>query len=365
MSTILIAEDLDELLKLSDRIAVMFRGKLVGYADPRRTSREEIGLMMSGEQRTINTMKLVIERRDISSPCCASRAPVSRFHGPAVPGLLLLAAGINPLAAYREILVEAVGSVYGLSETLVKATPLIICRPRCQPRLSHADLEHRCRRADLHGCHGRHLGRPFSGWQPLAADALHVRAAFLCGGLWAGVAGFLRARWQVNEVIVTLMMNYIAILFVDYLVYGPWRDPKGFNFPLTAQFQRSRPLFQLFRHPPAQRFFLLALLCAAFLSVHGAHHLGLPDQGHRQQPAGGPLCRECAPAITIFCGPVFQRRGCRASPASVRLPGSSTASSTALPRLRLHRHHHRLAGATQRPGCRHCLAADGHSAGRR
>jgi simple sugar transport system ATP-binding protein len=51
MSTILIAEDLDELLKLSDRIAVMFRGRLIGYADPRHTSREEIGLMMSGERR--------------------------------------------------------------------------------------------------------------------------------------------------------------------------------------------------------------------------------------------------------------------------------------------------------------------------
>jgi len=49
MSTILIAEDLDELLKLSDRIAVMFRGKLIGYVDPRKTTREEIGLMMSGE----------------------------------------------------------------------------------------------------------------------------------------------------------------------------------------------------------------------------------------------------------------------------------------------------------------------------
>ncbi len=51
MSTILIAEDLDELFKLSDRIAVMFRGRLIGYADPRHTSREEIGLMMSGERR--------------------------------------------------------------------------------------------------------------------------------------------------------------------------------------------------------------------------------------------------------------------------------------------------------------------------
>ncbi len=53
MSTILIAEDLDELLKLCDRIAVIFRGRLIGYADPRTTTREEIGLMMSGEKRRI------------------------------------------------------------------------------------------------------------------------------------------------------------------------------------------------------------------------------------------------------------------------------------------------------------------------
>ncbi|NOY13395.1 MAG: ABC transporter ATP-binding protein, partial [Deltaproteobacteria bacterium] len=50
MSTLLIAEDLDELLKLSDRIAVMFRGRLVGTVDPQTTTREEIGLMMAGEK---------------------------------------------------------------------------------------------------------------------------------------------------------------------------------------------------------------------------------------------------------------------------------------------------------------------------
>jgi len=52
MSTILISEDLDELLKLSDRLAVMFRGRLVGFVDPRQTTREAIGLMMSGEAQT-------------------------------------------------------------------------------------------------------------------------------------------------------------------------------------------------------------------------------------------------------------------------------------------------------------------------
>jgi ABC-type uncharacterized transport system ATPase subunit len=49
MSTILISEDLDELLKLCDEIVVMFRGRLAGSVDPQTTTREEIGLLMSGE----------------------------------------------------------------------------------------------------------------------------------------------------------------------------------------------------------------------------------------------------------------------------------------------------------------------------
>ncbi len=93
-------------------------------------------------------------------------------------------------------------------------------------------------------------------------------AAFIAGGSWAGVAGFLRARWQVNEVIVTLLMNYIAILFVDYLVYGPWKDPKGFNFPLTAQFADGARLAQYFDTRLHSGFFLalfIALLLYLFM----------------------------------------------------------------------------------------------------
>ena len=58
----------------------------------------------------------------------------------------------------------------------------------------------------------------------------------LAGGTWGAVTGFLRNKWNVNEIISTLMLNYIAILTMDYFVYGPWRDPQGMNFPLTAPF---------------------------------------------------------------------------------------------------------------------------------
>jgi simple sugar transport system permease protein len=59
---------------------------------------------------------------------------------------------------------------------------------------------------------------------------LMLVAGFAAGALWGMLPGLLRAYWQINETIVTLMMNYIGILWVDYLLFGPWKDPKGFNF---------------------------------------------------------------------------------------------------------------------------------------
>ncbi len=211
-------------------------------------------------------MKLVTERREISSKLFRFSAPlVSIGIALFVAGFLLLAAGVNPLAAYRDILVESLGSIYGLSETLVKTTPLIFAG-------LGVSLAFRMQIWNI-GAEGQiYIGAMaasgvalFSGidnhWLMLAAM---FTGAFVCGGLWAGVAGFLRARWQVNEVIVTLLMNYIAILLVDYLVYGPWKDPQGFNFPLTAQFSDTARFAEYFDTRLHSGFFL-ALGCALLL----------------------------------------------------------------------------------------------------
>ena len=58
----------------------------------------------------------------------------------------------------------------------------------------------------------------------------------LGGGGWAALAGVLRARGWVSETISTLLMNYVAVLLVNFLVFGPWRDPEGVNYPQTAPF---------------------------------------------------------------------------------------------------------------------------------
>ncbi len=211
-------------------------------------------------------MRPVIERREITSPLFRFSAPlISIAIALFIAGFLFLIAGISPLAAYREIIFESVGSVYGLSETLVKTTPLIFAGLGVSLAFRMQIWNIGAEGQIYMGALGASWVALFSGignhWLMLSAM---FAAAFLCGGLWAGVAGFLRARWQVNEVIVTLLMNYIAILWVDYLVYGPWKDPKGFNFPLTAQFSDAARFAEYFNTRLHSGFFL-ALLCALLL----------------------------------------------------------------------------------------------------
>ena len=68
--------------------------------------------------------------------------------------------------------------------------------------------------------------------------------AGIAGGGWAAIAGYLKARWNVNETITTLMLNYIAIHLADYFIYGPWKDPDSLGFPMTAPFPEAARLPQ-------------------------------------------------------------------------------------------------------------------------
>ena len=74
-------------------------------------------------------------------------------------------------------------------------------------------------------------------------------ASFLMGGGWCLITGFLKAKMSVNEILTTLMLNYVAILIVDFLVHGPWRDPKGYGFPLSIEFPDYARLNLVFGSP--------------------------------------------------------------------------------------------------------------------
>lgn len=181
---------------------------------------------------------IVTKRKETSALFKISATFISLFLSLFIAGLFLLIADVNPIAAYRDIIIESLGSFYGLSETLVKTTPLIFCGLAVALAF-RMNLWNIGAEGQLYmGAIGATYIALFSGiqihWMMMAAMFL---AAVFAGGMWASVAAFLKAKYNVNEVIITLLMNYIAILFGNFLIYGPWKDPKGFNFPLTAQFE--------------------------------------------------------------------------------------------------------------------------------
>ena len=149
----------------------------------------------------------------------------------------------DPLEVYTAMFKGALGSQYGLAETVVKAIPLMLCALGISAafRMQLWNI----------GAEGQfYMGAFAASYLPLTYPQLPMwlmlpgMALLGCigGGLWGLVPAVLRARWKVNENITTLMLNYVAILWVDFLVYGPWKDPKGFNFPLTAKFTAAAAL---------------------------------------------------------------------------------------------------------------------------
>jgi general nucleoside transport system permease protein len=163
-----------------------------------------------------------------------------------IGGILMACMGIPPLQAYRQMLGGAFGSAYGLSETLVKAIPLMIMG------LAVA-IAFRMVLWNI-GAEGQYcIGALFACGIALAMPKHHgalmipliFAAGFFGGALWGAIAGALKAYFRANEIITTLMMNYIAIHLLDYLVYGPWKDPGGYNFPMTAVLGAGAHLPQL------------------------------------------------------------------------------------------------------------------------
>lgn len=155
-------------------------------------------------------------------------------------GLLLNLSGHDPLEAFRVLWMGAFGNLNRFGETLVKATPLFMLGLA-------VSVAFRCQLWNI-GLEGQFLaGAIASIWFALtfphlpkpAAHVLIPLAGFAGGALWGLLPAVLKSRLNVNEVITTLMMNYIAIYFLAYLVRGPLLDPGGFGFPQSPNVAES------------------------------------------------------------------------------------------------------------------------------
>ena len=113
------------------------------------------------------------------------------------------------------------------------------------------------------------------------------------GGMaWAAIPAFLKNRFSANEILTSLMLVYVAQLFLDWLVRGPWRDPQGFNFPKTVNFRRLAAAADAWGEPSTSAPCFAPACAGVVLAFHdGAHAQGLRDAGAWERAARRALRR--------------------------------------------------------------------------
>ncbi|XXJ18031.1 ABC transporter permease [Desulfovibrio caledoniensis] len=205
-----------------------------------------------------------IEAREQVSLSMKTLAPVLAVAAAmAVCSALLVWAGASPLEGWALMLKGALGSTFAVTETLTRATPLIFTGLA-------AAVAFRAKLWNI-GAEGQlYIGAVVATWLGTGPfempPYLMIPYLFLAGALGGGLLlllpTLLKTKLQVDEVVTTLLLNFIVLLFVNWLVFGPWKDPMAMGWPQAAPVVDSALLPQLIAKTRLHLGFLLALACA-------------------------------------------------------------------------------------------------------
>jgi len=191
--------------------------------------------------------------------------------------------GRDPAAALMVMFVAPLQSIDGLAELALKATPLLLCALGIaigvRANVWNIGAEGQL---TIGAICGGGIALAFGGdghWFVLPLELL----AGIAGGMaWAGLAAFLRNRFNAHEILTTLMLSYVAVHLLGWLVHGPWQDPEGFNFPQTREFAEDALLPLLV---PGTRLTIAALFALAAVPVAGVL-MGRMMEGYRLRVVG-------------------------------------------------------------------------------
>ena len=237
---------------------------------------------------------LKLERRTAPSFLMKAASPLFAAVAMLLTGIIIFTVlGKDPQQAFFVFFVKPLENTYGIGELLLKATPLMLCA------LGLA-IGFRANVWNI-GAEGQLTMGAFAGggvalW---LGDDIHawglplmLLAGALGGMAWAAIPAFLRNRFNTSEILVTLMLVYIAQLFLSYLVHGPWRDPQGYNFPQSRAFNDAYIMPLLIEGTRTHWGFVLGLVLAGASWLFSAKTYA----GYRMQVAG------LAPAAATYAG---------------------------------------------------------------
>lgn len=237
---------------------------------------------------------LKLEPRPQASRFWSYSSPLLALAVTVIIGVILFAAlGKDPVKGLQVFFWEPIKSPYALGELMVKATPLLIIA------LGLAV----CFRSNVWniGAEGQFvIGAVVAGGVALLAGketgrwivAAIILAGVAGGMAWAAITALLRDRFNANEILVSLMLVYVADLVLSFLVYGPWKDPAGYNFPQTKTFEAITQIPRLMQGSRVSIGLLIALLGVGALWIF----LFRTRAGFAQQVGG------LAPAAARYAG---------------------------------------------------------------
>jgi len=185
-----------------------------------------------------------VKRSDINIWTTVGILILSLLAGLLAVSVIFLFNSINPFYALGKIFFGSFGSLYGIQETITKMIPLLLIGAGLtfafKAKFWNIGAEGQLLLgAILATWIGLHLGNSMP--RIIVIPVMFI-AGFIGGGLWGAIPAWLKVKYKINEVISTLMLNYIIAQFVQYLVYGPWKGKSQWGFPYTDNFSESATL---------------------------------------------------------------------------------------------------------------------------
>src|SRR6185312_9681460 len=215
-------------------------------------------------------MRLELVKRPQRSMLFSMLSPFIAFALTLAAGAIMFALlGVNPATALYTYFISPITEVWQLHELAIKAAPLILIAVGLSV----------CYRANiwnigaegqfiLGGIVGSIIPVMYPDFQSPIVLPLMLILGMVGGAAYAAIPAFLKARFNTNEILTSLMLVYVAQLLLDWMVRGPWRDPKGFNFPQSVLFSDAATLPELF--PASGRAnwgFVFALVAAVLVWI--------------------------------------------------------------------------------------------------